>query len=69
MHLVDFCLQVTKDSDEIKKAKARIIDCIFAPSIFHFSMLVILSTVIIFKYVGYLNELKQAAILFRISLI
>ncbi len=49
---IDFSMELTKTSEEIRQAKARVQDCIKSPSIYLFYplMLAILITVFVLKY-------------------
>lgn len=51
-HDIDFSMELTKDQQEVKNAKARIRDCIMSPSIFLFYplLILVLSLVIVLKY-------------------
>lgn len=50
-HKIDYSLQILKDSQEVTKAKARVMDCIKSPSIYLFYplMLGILISVFVLK--------------------
>lgn len=50
-HIIDFEMKLTKNRDEIRIAKARIIDCVLSPSIlfFYIPMIFVLVAVFILK--------------------
>lgn len=53
-HKVDFSMDISKNSSDIKQARARIWDCIKSPSIYLFypMMLLILITILVLKITG-----------------